>query len=264
MDTQTTALSTGATLEYSLTGPERAPALMFVHGLGPNLHQFEPQVPFFSRRYRVLVPSLRGHGGSSGPPDPSPEDYSLEAHAADLLALMEHLGVEQVDWVGNSAGGVIGFEALRTAPERLHSLTTFGATAELHSSRMTLLSLNALTRLLGPARLGRMARASTRYEETAEKIAGMFASASRDAVLLTQRGLADYDYTSLLQEARLPMLLIQGEYDQEINQKLDSTLEVLQHKRNYRWVELPGAGHFCNLETPAQFNQVLISFLNTL
>ena len=45
---KTAALPTGITLEYLLTGPREAPVLAFVHGLGPNLRQFLPQVAPFA------------------------------------------------------------------------------------------------------------------------------------------------------------------------------------------------------------------------
>lgn len=66
-NSQTAHLATGATIEYLLEGPADAPVLCFVHGLGANLRQFLPQVVHFNGRYRVLLLSLRGHGGSGQP-----------------------------------------------------------------------------------------------------------------------------------------------------------------------------------------------------
>jgi pimeloyl-ACP methyl ester carboxylesterase len=62
---ETARLATAIRLEYLLEGPANAPVFCFVHGLGSNLRQFLPQAAHFNGRYRVLLLSLRGHGGRS-------------------------------------------------------------------------------------------------------------------------------------------------------------------------------------------------------
>jgi 3-oxoadipate enol-lactonase len=81
---QKAKLDTGISIEYSLTGVENDETILFLHGLGPNLHQFKPQEAFFRKPYQVLLVSLRGHGGSSTPPNPTRSDYTLEQHARDI------------------------------------------------------------------------------------------------------------------------------------------------------------------------------------
>ena len=60
------------------------------------------------------------------------------------------------------------------------------------------------------------------------------------------------------------MLLIRGGLDREINARLASTLAVLREKPGSRVVDLPGAGHFANLEQPEAFNQTLEEFLYSI
>ncbi len=61
----------GVNLEYSLTGSAAKPVITFVHGYSMNLKQFLEQERYFSNNYRVLLFSMRGHGGSSCPSSPS-------------------------------------------------------------------------------------------------------------------------------------------------------------------------------------------------
>ncbi len=52
-------------MEYLLTGIPNKDTILFVHGLGANLSQFEYQHNYFQDRYRVLSVSLRGHGNTT-------------------------------------------------------------------------------------------------------------------------------------------------------------------------------------------------------
>ena len=49
--------------------------------------------------------------------------------------MLDHLEVAQVHLVGNSVGGLVGLELARTVPHRPRTLTTFGTTTQLSSSR---------------------------------------------------------------------------------------------------------------------------------
>lgn len=130
-------LTTGIQMEYHLAGGKGGEALLFLHGLGPTLQQFEPQVASFTPHYRVLLPSLRGHGRSTSPVKATLADYTARELARDVQALLDYLELDRIHFVGNSLGGLVGYELLEMEPARLASLTTFGTTAELHASRAT-------------------------------------------------------------------------------------------------------------------------------
>ena len=259
---QTVALSTGMTLEYLLTGPREAPALAFVHGLGPNLRQFLVQASHFVGPCRVLLISLRGHGGSSAARPPVPDAYTPRALAQDVEALCTQLGIEGLHFVGNSLGGLVGYELLDLGRPRLLSLTTFGTTAELHSSRLRVWTVVTAIRLLGVRGMAAVvARTGAKDRAVGAEVAKMYRNATKDALLLISRQIADYDYTERLRRAEVPLLLIQGELDEEINAVLGSTLAAIRESRRGAAVCLPGAGHFANLERPEAFNHVLKVFL---
>jgi 3-oxoadipate enol-lactonase len=261
MKTEFVQLDTGITIEFARSGAVAADSILFVHGLGTNLHQFEVQQRFFSQYFQVLLVSLRGHGGSTVPVHPRLAEFSIPQFAQDVKALLSRLDIHKVHFVGNSAGGLVGYQLLRTNVELLASVTTFGTTAELHSSATLLWFLTRLTRLLGPKTMGKLASVSTKDKAVAQKVAEMFATANKQAIWMTQANIADYDFTPLLKDHDLPMLLIKGEQDSEINAKLESTLQILKQKQRFKLAEIEGAGHFVNMEKPDRFNQILLDFL---
>lgn len=74
--------------------------------------------------YRVILVDARGHGRSDKPHDS--EAYSHRQMAADVLAVLNGLGVEQAHYWGYSMGGLIGFRLTRAAPHRVRSLIIGG------------------------------------------------------------------------------------------------------------------------------------------
>lgn len=255
-------LATGVTIEYLLEGPADAPALCFVHGLGSNLRQFLPQAAHFAGRYRVLLLSLRGHGGS-GKPDPATADaYALPILAQDAAALLEQLGVASLHFVGNSLGGLVGYELLKLDSPRLLSLTTFGTTAALHSPRLLYWTVVASVQLLGVNRLAKIVgETSAREPAVGRQLELLYRQTTKEALRLIPQHIARYDYTDVLHRAALPLLLIQGELDREINNNLASTLAALAEAPDGRVIPLPNAGHFANMEQPDAFNKILTLFL---
>lgn len=248
-------------LEVASAGVSDAPPVLFVHGNGSNWRQFTPQLESFADRHRLIAPSLRGHGRSDLPAAPSIGDFTIARLARDVLAVLDHLGVEQAHLVGNSLGGLIGFELATTTPERLVTLTTFGTTAQLRSSAALVWTVRATVRLLGTGLTGRIAGRSVRDPDVGRTIARLMAEADRGAVEFTSQNIATYDYTSTLRTSTVPWLLLRGELDRGINRALASTLPVIEEREDAELVELAGAGHFANLERPSAFDAALEGFL---
>jgi pimeloyl-ACP methyl ester carboxylesterase len=255
-------LSTGVSLEYTLTGPSYAPVLCFIHGLGSNLRQFLPQQAYFEQHYRVLLVSLRGHGESTAPEKPTTDDFTLWMLAQDVQALLDHLGIASLHIVGNSLGGLVAYELLRLNQAKILSLTTFGTTAELHSSRLIYWTVVSTIRVLGTRRMAALVgRTATKDRNVGAQLRTYYESASRDALILIAGHIADYDYTALLRRTSIPLLLIQGTLDHEINAQLDTTLAALREHQHNVVARLEEAGHFANMEQPAAFNQLIAEFL---
>jgi 3-oxoadipate enol-lactonase len=260
---RTVLLPTGITMEYVFDGPTDAPVLAFVHGLGSNLHQFAVQAERFGARNRVLLISLRGHGGTGNPATPTATGYTPAALASDVVALLDHLCVEALHYVGNSLGGLVGYELLRADPSRLRSLTTFGTTAELNSPRWTYWMAVGTVRVFGVGGVARLVGASaSKHKTVGAELERLYRQASKIALLRIPQHIARYDYTDTLRSSRRPLLLIQGAQDKGINDALASTLAALDTAQDARVVPLADAGHFANMEQPARFDAILSGFLD--
>ncbi len=87
-------------------GPaDAAPTVLCLHGLTRNSRDFEDLAPHLQRRYRVIVPDLRGRGFSAR--DPNPQNYQPGTYVQDILALFGKVGAARVAVVGTSLGGML-------------------------------------------------------------------------------------------------------------------------------------------------------------
>lgn len=80
--------------------------IMCVHGLTRNAHDFDYLAQALSAEYRLIVPDMPGRGDSEWLKDTA--NYNYVSYMMDCLALLEHLNVQTVDWIGTSMGGIIG------------------------------------------------------------------------------------------------------------------------------------------------------------
>ena len=108
-------------LRVERSGAPHARAAICVHGLSANLRGFDPlRDALVDAGRQVVAMDLRGRGRS---PDTGPGTYGLGAHAADVVAIADTLGIDEWDYVGWSMGALIGMEVARIAPARQTTLT---------------------------------------------------------------------------------------------------------------------------------------------
>lgn len=109
----------GLKFHVQTLGPDDGPTLVFVHGLVmDNLSSFYYTLaaPLAAKGIRTILFDLRGHGLSERPPD----GYTTSASAADLVAILDAIGVSSpVYLLGNSYGGVVAMRTAVLAPSRV-------------------------------------------------------------------------------------------------------------------------------------------------
>ena len=86
--------------------PGNPRVLLCVHGLTRVGRDFDRLARALSASYRVVCPDVVGRGRSDWLRDPN--FYVIPQYVADMVALIARLGVEEVDWLGTSMGGLIG------------------------------------------------------------------------------------------------------------------------------------------------------------
>jgi proline iminopeptidase len=109
----------GAELEVDVLGDPDAPVVIAHHGAPGIGSRSEPKASFgaLSDTYRVIVFDARGSGASSDTPP-----YTHEQWAADVDALREWAGVEQIIMAGGSYGGFVALEYALAFPDRVRAL----------------------------------------------------------------------------------------------------------------------------------------------
>jgi pimeloyl-ACP methyl ester carboxylesterase len=87
-------------------GPPGGRSVICAHGLTRNGRDFDVLAQALSARCQVICPDFPGRGRSAWLANPA--DYGYPTYLADMAALIARLGVEEVDWIGTSMGGLVG------------------------------------------------------------------------------------------------------------------------------------------------------------
>ncbi len=106
---------------------EQGPPVVCVHGLTANAFCFQALADELAKDHRVFAYDLRGRGDSDKPE----EGYSIPLHAADLLALLDELGLARPILIGHSLGALISLYFAAHHPERVSKLVLIDAGAPL-------------------------------------------------------------------------------------------------------------------------------------
>ena len=107
----------GIRLAYRAWGAPGAPPLVLLHGLGEGSADWDGVAPAFAAHYRVYALDLRGHGRSDWP-----GAYSVELMSADVLGFLDALGLDRVDLIGHSMGGLAACLLAQERPGRVRAL----------------------------------------------------------------------------------------------------------------------------------------------
>ena len=131
------AASDGLRLAYYIddfTNPwAKRPTLLLLHAAMGSARRWFGWVPHLCRDWRVVRLDLRGHGASGVPPPD--QALTLDRLVADVVELLDHLGLETVHVAGNSAGGYLGQQLAMNHSIRMTSLALYGSTPGLKNSQ---------------------------------------------------------------------------------------------------------------------------------
>lgn len=119
----------GVRLAYDVWGAADAPPLVLLHALGENAADWAQVAPVLAhggRPHRVYALDLRGHGRSDWP-----GTYSLGLMRDDVVAFLDAAGLDRVDLIGHSMGGVVAYLLAQEHPRRVNRLVLEDAPAPL-------------------------------------------------------------------------------------------------------------------------------------
>jgi 3-oxoadipate enol-lactonase len=99
-------------LAYQISGPDDAPPMVLLHGLGESAASWDPVLDALAKSFRVYAVDLRGHGDSDWP-----GAYSFELMTADVVGLLDELRLGSVALVGHSMGGAVAYRVAVSRPD---------------------------------------------------------------------------------------------------------------------------------------------------
>jgi pimeloyl-ACP methyl ester carboxylesterase len=223
------ASNDGTRIHYEVEG--NGPPLILQHGTTGSWEDWEEfgYVTPLREKYRLILIDARGHGASDKPHDPAA--YDLSMRAADVVVVLNDLGIRQASFLGYSLGGWIGFGMAKYAPERLTSLIIGGA--HPYSENMQPFRdvmprdvdafMVAMERIYGPS-LSPALRARLRSNDLEALL----------AMTQDRPSLAD-----ILPTMTMPCLLFVGESDP----RLENVRKCATELRNATFFSLPGCDH---------------------
>ncbi|MFG2319586.1 alpha/beta fold hydrolase [Streptomyces tendae] len=110
---------------YHEAGPEEGDTVFLLHGFPYDVHSYVDVVPLLAGHgFHVVVPYLRGHGPTAFLSPSTPRSGQQAALGADVLALMDALGVERAYLAGYDWGGRAACVAAALWPERVLGLVS--------------------------------------------------------------------------------------------------------------------------------------------
>lgn len=261
-------------IHYQEHGARDGVPLVFSSGLGgsgsywrPNLEIDTPD-EHFGRDHRVITYDHRGTGRSDRA---LPKSVTVDDLADDLLAVLDHAGVERADLVGHAAGAVAALSLALRAPQRVRTLTLVNGWSrpDPHFLRCFEARL-ALLRGSGPMAYVRAQPLflyppnwiSDHAEELAVEDKAHFAVfAGAEAYEKRIAALAAFDVDDRLGDVAVPTLVLAAADDMLVPPKCstrlslgipDARLQVM------RW-----GGHACNVTDPKTFNRIVLDFLRS-
>lgn len=253
---------------YELTGPDDAPPVALIHGLGLDHTTWRDYVPALSESYRVLNYDLFGHGVSAR----APRTPSLAVFAEQLQQLLDELQLERAALIGFSLGGMINRRFAIDYPQRARALVILNSPHERAPEQQRLVEERAATTTAGgpaatiEATLQRWftpAFLEHGAARVAEVRAGVLAN-DPDSYAQCRRVLAN----GVLELIRpqppltLPTLVMTCEFDSGSTPAMSHA--IAGEIAGARTIIVPGLQHMGLVEQPRVFLDPIKAFLNSL
>lgn len=254
----------GIAMHFEVSGPEHAPAVLLHHPLATNLTIWDELTAALESRFRGVRMDARGHGKTEAPGGA----YTFDQLSADVIGLMDHLGIEKARFLGLSMGGMVGQHLGLTYPDRFHSLCLCATTSAvpeeakpIWDQRIQAIADSGTTSTIVDGQLPRWVTPpvfSSRPDLVA-RLRTMIETTPALGYAGWCHAIRGLNLTARLKEIRLPTHVVVGALDpatppaasQVIHREIaGSTLAIV-----------PGLSHMLHVEDPAAFHAQVLPFL---
>jgi 3-oxoadipate enol-lactonase len=204
--------SNGIAINCRVEGPEAAPWLIWSNSLATNLDAWEGQAREFRSTFHVLRYDQRGHGATEAPAG----RYSFEILIADVLGLMDALGISKAHFAGLSMGGATALGLAEQHPDRLDKVIVCDsgcqstpASAQQWEERIAIAQTQGMDALVEPT-LTRwfppdVIKANPPY---LDQVRSMIQSTPVEGFIGCAAALADHNYADAVGTVRRPILFL--------------------------------------------------------
>lgn len=243
--------------------------IVFVHEFAGDHRSWEPQMRFFSRSHRCVTFAARGYLPSDVPE--SPDAYGQDLARADIIAIMDHLGIEKAHVVGHSMGAYSALHVGLHHPGRCLSVAALGcgwgsSPAERAASVAACEDIATMFRSEPiESAAAKYARAPMRLTFEAKDPRGF---AEFEAMLAEHSGLGSaltmlnlqlkrptlWELEDRLKQMAVPLLVVVGDEDFPC---IDGSLFLKRTVPTAGLLVIPRAGHTITSEEPAAVNAAL-------
>ncbi len=252
---------------YYVSVGEGRPVLL-LHGISNSGRAWAPQVPaLVAAGYHVIVPDHAGHGASGA----LSASFGVRNLADDLDVLIDHIGIDQMDIVGLSLGGMVALNLALRRPQHIGRLivaNSFDRTATPEFKAMAEGWARTFEQPHGPVRRLEQnwpSLVSPAFQATEEGLRtwlvwhGIAASADGPSLAHVSRGITDFDCAIRIGELAMPTLFIAGEHDRMSPPDLSRAMAERAPQGAYHLIE--GAAHISNVDSAQAFTRSMLDYL---
>jgi pimeloyl-ACP methyl ester carboxylesterase len=245
----------GVEIYYEVHGS--GPPLLLTHGFSSTSAMWQGQIEALSKRHRLVLWDMRGHGQSDYPDDP--RAYSEALTVADMAALLDEVGATSAIIGGLSLGGYMSLAFYRAHPQRVRALLIIdtGPGFKKDDARE---AWNKRAHETGERfereGLAVLKSLSRERSSVSHRDASGLARAARG--MLTQR---DARAIEVLPDIKVPSLIVVGADDTPFLAASDYMAARIPAAQK---VVIPAAGHAVNIDQPQAFIDAVLRFLEGL
>jgi pimeloyl-ACP methyl ester carboxylesterase len=250
----------GVTIAYDDTGGD-GPVVLFGHGFLMDRTMFAHQVAALRGTYRVITWDERGFGDTVYDDEP----FTYWDSANDLLALMDHLGIDRAVVGGMSQGGFLALRAALLAPSRVRALILLDTQAGPEDAEVIPLYQGMVDAWVADGPTDELADASASLIIGDPELAATWTAIwkSRPQESLRNPGQTLLDRESIadrLGEITVPALVVHGTADVSISMdKAEALAAGLVGCEGVAVIE--GGTHAANMTHPGPVNEAVLAFL---
>jgi pimeloyl-ACP methyl ester carboxylesterase len=251
----------GVHVQYRVYGGGE-PALVLIHGWSCDSNYWREQIPEFKKKYTIVAVDLAGHGGTDG----NRTVWSMASFGQDVATALSAVPNQKLILVGHSMGGPVALEAARLLEKRVIGIIGVDTFKTIGAPTPTRAQIDAIIKPFEADFIGHTRALVTQHffapganQELVTKIAYDMSLSPPRVGIPSMRALLEYDYAAPLKEVSVPIVAIDSDLGEPVNEP-----RIRKLLPKFHAVTLAGDGHFLMMEDPRRFNPALETEIQAL